>query len=297
MSKQNKKIIITGVGGFLGNHLTSFFKKQGAEIIGTNRSELTGENKIHIIELDLLENFDPKKIFQNLKPETFIHCAAITNVDECEKNPELTYKINSFAAQKLAEFCFENEIKFVFISTDQLWNGKKKFITENETTSPINVYGKSKAMAEALILKVNSNALIIRTNFFGFGKLRGKSILDWIVNNLNNGDSISGFEDVFFTPISIVYFSDFLNRLLLKDASGIYHLGGSERISKYDFAKKVADFYDLNTNLITPISIDKIEMKADRPKDMSLSSAKIAFELNEQMPDILNSLKSIHNKE
>lgn len=289
------KIVITGTTGLLGFNLFNFFQSLGYEMYPAQRAErfqVSSNNTLHF-DLEKVDSFFSD--LEKIQPKVLIHCAALTNVDECEKNPENAFKLNSKASEDLADFCGKNHIRFIFISTDQLWDGSKSFVDEKEIPAPLNVYGKSKMKAESLILDVNPKSLIIRTNFFGEGLENNKSILNWCLKSIKNEKSISGFRDVFFTPISIPYLAFYLDKLLNLDLIGIFHLIGSERVSKLEFLRRIAIAYGYNSNLIKNISVDDQNLFAPRPKDMSLSVNKIETVLSCKMPDLNKSILSITN--
>ena len=136
-----------------------------------------------------LENL--KSIEDTLKffmPKLVVHAAGMTNVDECEKDPSTANLINGVLPGNVAKVSYELGIKFVYISTDQLFDGTKSFYGEEEDTNPVNEYGSSKALGEKLVLKYNPEALIARCNFFGWGPSYKRSFSDFIFDNLSNGN-------------------------------------------------------------------------------------------------------------
>ena len=127
----------------------------------------------------------------------------LTNIENCEKNPSLAKRINVNFSLNVAKACKELNITLVHISTDHLFYNQGSYIKEENEVNPINVYGQSKADAEIKILKINPKALVIRTNFFGWGPFHKLSFSDKILESLSFNKSINLFDDVFFTPILI----------------------------------------------------------------------------------------------
>ncbi len=118
-------------------------------------------------------------------------------------------------------------------------------------------------------------------------------MFDWIMNGLSSGNSLNMFDDVYFTPILVNDLIDLIFQLVTKEASGIYHIGGSDRISKYNFATILADIFQLENSYIKPSSIDSVEHLVKRPKDMSLSSGKTEQALSTPMPDVKSGIRQL----
>ncbi|MDI7226653.1 SDR family oxidoreductase [Leptospira santarosai] len=286
-------ILITGASGLLGHHLSNFFLENGYKVIALRKVHSLGIIGIDEIEIDLLDFDTVKNLLTKIRPDYIIHCAGLTNVDDCEKNESLAKKIHIDVSHVIAQTASQINSKMIHISTDHLWDGTMQMVTEDVPVCPVNVYGKTKAESERAVLAVNSEALILRTNFFGPGLQWRQSLSDWIINSLNRNESINTFYDVFFTPISIYYLARVILSLIQKKTKGIYHTVGSERISKYHFAISIAKSFNKSTELIRPISIQDIQLNALRPLDMSLSTDKVVGFLNTSMPTIQAGIDSL----
>jgi dTDP-4-dehydrorhamnose reductase len=269
------RILITGVSGLLGYNLAKLFPKDEFEIFGTTNRHKVQLNSVEEISVNLLEFNNLIEKIKTIKPDIILHCAGLTSVDECDKNPDLAYQIHVTLSEVIAKYSVETGTYLIHISTDHLWDGAKSMVLEETPICPLNQYGKTKGEGEKKVLQINSNALILRTNFYGNGLPWRMSLSDWILDKLKNKTSFPAFRDVHFTPISVVQFFQALYSLIQKRASGIFHLVGSERVSKFDFACKLADFYSLSKELIIPGTVEDAVLFAPRPKDMSLSSEKL----------------------
>ncbi len=236
-----------------------------------------------------------RSIFENHTFDALIHTAGLTNVDQCEDDPDLAKALNCDIGVTLARLCAEYGRKFVFISTDHLYDGTKPLRAEGDPVSPINMYAKSKVMGEDGVLKANPDALIIRTNFFGKGLPWRSSLTDWLHDKFSNGQRVPAFIDSYFSPISIPLLAGAIQALCSKGASGIFNVGGRERLSKYEFACSYADFFGFERALIDKTKMADIGLKAPRPADMSMDVSKVGEVLGEPMPDIRDSFLSIKN--
>jgi dTDP-4-dehydrorhamnose reductase len=217
---------------------------------------------------------------------------ALTDVDRCEREPDLAHHINAELAHNVAQACGRLGIKLVHSSTDHLFDGKKAFCTELDAVCPVNIYGKTKAQAEDLVFGACPEALVVRTNFYGWGPPYRQSFSDWIIQGLNAGQPLNLFGDVFYTPILIDSLVQHSHELIRLDASGIFNIVGNERVSKYEFGIAVAKCFGLNADLINLTSMADRQSLVMRPLDMSLSSRKagkiITHKMNRLSEDIQN---------
>jgi len=274
------KIFITGATGYLGQNLSSIFKRKFYIYRGFNKQKIIKSNEIKCN----LRNLDKIKNFLKLNNIKFlIHCAGITDIELCEKNKKKCKAVNYFLTKKLVDICRYLKIKFIYISSDHLFDGKRPFKNEKEKTKPLNEYAKSKILSEEYIKKKLKNYLIIRTNFFGTSKSDiKKNFAQRIINDLKKNKRIYIFDDVYFSPISIIKLSRIICKLIWSKAKGTYNVSSDERISKHLYALKIANKFNLDQKLIIKSSIkDKSNSKLVlRPLDMSLNNKKVKDYLN-----------------
>ena len=274
MSQIKKKILFTGGSGLLSVNW-ALIKKSEFDII------LALHNKIISITgtTSIILNFDNYQSLHNtindLKVDIIIHTAAIANVEICEKDPELADIVNVQYSESIAKISTSLNIKLVHLSTDHLFDGLEMFKAENDVSNPLNIYAKTKLVAEEKICKYNRSALIIRTNFFGWGTHYRKSFSDFIIDNLRNKCSIDLFNNVYYTPIIISELVDITHKLITLNLNGVYNICSNERISKLDFGFMLADIFNLDTSLIKSIQIYQKANLVKRPIDMSLSNKKV----------------------
>lgn len=291
-----KKVLITGGSGLLGANWALYLQKSFSVIVLLNKKNVSLEG----IETDTVTLNSIKKcsyVLEKHTPDIVINTAGLTNVELCERNPDLAKTSNVKLAKNFAIACNQRSIKLIHISTDHLFSGNKKFYSEICDTNPLNKYAETKLLAEKQVLKYSKNALIIRTNFFGWGPDYRESFSDFIINNLRKNKRIDLFSDVFFTPIFVdELFKQVLN-LVNKNANGIFNVVGNERISKYDFGIKLAHSFKLNDNLIRKIGINDYNQLVKRPKDMSLSNKKLYKTFNCKIPNLEAQIKDLKKKE
>lgn len=268
------RILITGGSGLLAlNWFVSMRNRYDVVLAFHERTPLISRGIKCKVDLDspndLLDAID------RYAPKFIIHTAGLTNVEECEKFPDIAQYVNVNLAVNVAKACRARSVPFVYISTDHLFSGNSERTTEETPVRPLNVYGKSKADAELLVIEAYPEALIVRTNFYGWGTSYRKSFTDFIIESLRNECSILLFDDVYYTPIIIERLAEIVHELLLRRAMGIYNVVGSQRISKYEFGHLVAKCFGLNTALIERGLISNVTGLVRRPLDMSLSNHKL----------------------
>jgi dTDP-4-dehydrorhamnose reductase len=283
--------LITGAGGFLGGHLCRELARREATFVAQARNHRPPQVATEYIVSDLSVDGVGTRLIAGVMPHIVVHCAAMTNVDECEKNQGAARRSNALLAGEIADACTQAGAKLVFISTDQLWRNAKPFVGEDEPVDPAGAYGKSKAEGEQLVLR-GPNHLVLRTNFFGSGRPWRPSLSDQILQALRGGKTFNGFTDVFYTPIEVKMLSRWIVDAAQADLHGVYHLGGRDRLSKHEFAVRLARHAGLDAALIRASTVATAGLPAERPREMSLSSAKIAQALGCAVPSIDDSILS-----
>lgn len=242
----------------------------------------------HII--DLCDTKALKIWIKEEKPDVVIHCAAIVNVDECEKNPFRAEALHVKATESIASVLAGWNGKLIYISTDSVFNGLKEGLyNESDTVNPLNVYAKTKYKGE-LETQKTKRGLVIRTNIFGWSRAEKTSFAEWILKSLIEHEQIRMFKDVMYSPIHVSHLSDVLIQLVNKDICGLYHVCGESSLSKYTFAIRMSKIFGLDTELIIGGSIDEVAFKAVRPKNMALSCEKIQRKTGNKLPDVISGI-------
>ena len=289
------RIFITGGSGLLGLNIIL------ENILHSKILATVNKRDIKILEIDTLKlNFKNRgsleKKIQEFNPGLIINAAGITDVDFCESNEDAAYDINANFAGEIADIANNLGIKFLHISTDHLFDGLSAYISEDSATTPLNIYGSSKALGEEKVLRHNKDALVIRCNFFGWGPSYKPSFSDFIYNNLTNNKSINLYEDIFYTPCSTSSLIDASFELVRMDAKGIFNIVGSDRLSKLNFGIKLANSFNLNQDLIKNIPHSSLNHIAKRPSDMSLSNKKLINLLKYDLGDASKNIDILKNQ-
>lgn len=291
MAKINKKnILITGASGMLGATLVQRLQKSH-NVFATGRLQFQDNPAKLFMEFDLTsESYDMLLNWSN--PEMIIHCAAITNVDYCENNPEEAVVINAESVQKFFK-CRPN-VKIIFISSDAVFPDGIHMANEKDQILPGNIYGKTKETGENYINDNLGSHLTIRTTIIGKNiNPNSSSFVEWIVKSVREGKEINLFEDVIFTPISIWDFADELEWIIDHDLIGLFHIVGKDCINKYKFGYEICNRLDLNTKLLKKSCIENRNFIARRSKDQTLDSSCYQRFTNRKLPSIEQTIESV----
>lgn len=276
-----KKLLITGVSGMLGKSLIYENNRRNYNIYGIyNRNKLLISN-VHTYKIDITNKDEIFDFIKNLKPDYIIHTAAFTDVDLCEKEKDLSYKINVIGTKNIIESCQKLNSKFVYISTDYVFDGEKGLYDENDKPNPLNYYGYTKLLGEKIVLDYK-NSIVIRTTFYGLNPKGNKGGIENLIIKIKNGNKIYASYNTFNSIISINKISELIYEIVEKNFTGIIHIGIDGKISRYDFLLKLSKFFDLDPNLILKIDHDSYYQNkpAKRPKDVSLNINKLKSLLN-----------------
>ncbi len=269
-----KRLLITGASGFLGWNLCRL-TAGNREVFGLalrNRISIDG---VKIMGADLTRFDDIKKIFREIRPDALIHTAAMSDPNSCQQHPAESRKINLDATINLAGICADRAIPFVFTSTDLVFNGLSAPFREDDPVSPISAYGEQKAEAEAAVLATYPDAAVCRMPLmYGNPGPAAKSFIQPMIAAMKEGRELKLFTDEFRTPLSGRDAAAGL-LLALDKAKGLLHLGGPERLSRFDFGTVLRDVLGMEANLIA-CTRDSVPLPAPRPPDVSLDSTRAA---------------------
>jgi len=290
------KVLITGASGLLGANLARHYAPK-TETFGWYATNPVSIASARLDQIDITDQDSVSQALSEINPELIIHCAAATNVEWCEQNPEAAKAVNETATEFLAMKATDLGVKFVFTSTDSVFDGKKSRYSESDPPSPRNSYASGKVRTEKLVAARNPEALIIRSYFYGYSPSGTRSLLEWVLVKARAGNEVPGFTDSYFSPISVEDFAITLDLAIAAETTGLLHLGSSNRISKYDFAKFVMETYDCDMSLLKPITVDDLGLTADRPRDTSLDVSKLEGIWGKPVPTAQNGIRRIgaHN--
>ncbi len=268
-----ERMLVVGAGGLLGGR---------AVVLGRGRFEVFGAYNSHHLngkgfaQMDVTKRQDVFRIIEKIKPAFVIDAHALHPVDYCETHPEEAWEVTVNGTKNVAEASKRVGAKYIFFSTDYVFDGKRLSYTEKDKPNPLSYYGKTKWAAEMILEALGINHIIARTAvLYGLGGAGKPSFVSWIVQKLKKGEKINVVTDQHNNPTFADNILEIVFRLYERDAEGLFHVTGTECISRYDFAKQIAKAFGLNSKLITPITTPELSQIAKRPEKINLSTKKV----------------------
>lgn len=246
------RILVTGANGMLARDLCPMLEDADFEVIETTRNEL-----------DVTDELQVRRVISDVKPDYVIHCAAYTNVDKAEEEPETAELVNAKSAEYIAKACNSNNAIMIYISTDYVFDGTKKTpYVSDDTTNPTGAYGLSKLHGEEAVRKFCPAHYIIRTSWL-YGH-HGKNFVETMIS-LAEKTELKVVDDQVGCPTWTVDLSDAIISFIDEEPPfGTYHACGTGSTSWYGFAKEIFDLMSLNVNLI-PCTTEEFPRPAKRP--------------------------------
>jgi dTDP-4-dehydrorhamnose reductase len=277
------RLLVTGASGLLGLHL-ALLASEGHAVIGQVNAHALPGAPFQVKAADLRTPEAVQRLLGETQPEAVIHCAALALPDRCEETPELSERLNACLPGWMAQATARAGVRLLHVSTEAIFDGLRGNYSEDDAPNPLNTYARHKLAGELAVAEADPGALIVRTVFYGWSLSGQRSLAEWFYNNLAAGRPMRGFTDAVFCPLNV----DDLARLMLlafeRGLAGIYHLGSSEAISKYDFGVGIARLFGFDERLISPSSQAESGLKATRSADLSLNTDKLAAALGAQLP-------------
>lgn len=267
-----KKILVTGSNGLLGQKLSDLFiAKEGYTLLATGKGPdryAVAHPRYSYSEMDITKEEDVMRVVNAFNPDAIIHGAAMTQVDDCEKNPNLCNLMNVEATRYVAKAAKACSAHLVHISTDFIFNGTVGPLDESAVPDPISIYGQSKLDAEILIQEMQDLSWVILRTVLVYGVVKDMSrsnIVLWVKGSLEAGKTINVVTDQFRTPTLAEDLAEACRLAIDQRAKGIYHISSDELMSPYDIAVKTAEYFNLDKNLIQAATSATFTQPAKRP--------------------------------
>ena len=283
-------MFVTGATGLLGSKFMGL--NSGFEIFGSYRSQVIDDYNSKLFQLDVTDSEKSQKLIKKQSPDIIIHTAALTDVDYCENHKKEAKEVNVHGTENIAKIAREIEAKMVYVSTDYVFDGKSGPYSEDDKPNPISYYGRTKLEGENVIKKLGIDYLIVRTTvLFGCHPLGILNFATWVIGKLTKKQKINVVNDQFGNPTLADNCAEVILSILKNGKSGIYNVVGKDYVNRFDFACKIADFFNLDKSLIEPVTTAELNQPAKRPKFGGLKTDKIEKELNVKLLTIEDSLR------
>jgi dTDP-4-dehydrorhamnose reductase len=284
-------ILLTGSTGILGSTIKRYFDQVDIEFVATSRDDIVSEDD-RLVTLELRSSTSIRDAVNKVRPDWILHCAALTDVDFCEKNQELAREINVAATAELAKAAEDYGARVLYISTDSVFDGHIGQYSEEDTPNPLNCYAHTKLEAEKKVLEYCRESLVLRTNLFGWSPQPGRGLAEWAIGMFRSGKPVPGFTDCHFNPPFTRTLAQWATAAMQADLSGIYHFGTADSLSKWEFLRCLAVEMDFDDSTVFPATMGSFPQAAKRPKNTVLKAEKLAIALKRELPSLSDEFKS-----
>lgn len=282
MDKEHRKILLTGANGLLGQKTAEVFARETEhELILTDLAPKAEEpRKFTYYPLDITDKEAVKEFVKKCKPDIIINAAAFTNVDGCETERELSWRVNVDAVKNLIIASRINSSKIIHVSTDYIFDGIHGGYDENSKPNPLSFYGKAKLASENALAASGAESAVIRTMIiYGYGKNVKQNFALWLINSLGKDEPVKIVDDQYGMPTIVDDLGLAINRIVDREKTGVYNVCGSEYISRYEFALNLAEIFGFDKSMIVPIKTSELMQAAIRPMNSSFILLKAETEL------------------
>lgn len=265
------KVLVIGGSGVIGWNLLSKFANN---IKFTYYKNKTYRNDG--IFLDITNREDVLKIIGKEKPDLVIHTSTLTNVDLCEREHDLADSINIQGTENIVEGCKINKSKIIFVSTSFVFDGQKNQYFEDDLKSPSTYYGITKAKGEEIVINSGLAYLILRTDqpYCWNEEWQHTNSVLRVIDAIKSGNKHREIEDWCNCPTYVPEFNEILKKMIDLKLEGIFHVVGSDYISRYEWALEIAKIFELDRNLIEKINSSKLDLSVKR-KNICLNNNKV----------------------
>lgn len=285
------KILILGGSGFVGSSIIEYQQDEHTLYFTFNKNSFKNK-KQNSIKISFPEDFTSLLDFiKNNQIDIIINTISHTGVDFCEANKEKVYDVNVKLVEKISQACSKLHIKIIQISSDYVFDGVKGHYKESDIPNPINYYGKTKFLAEKILLHNPENTIIRTSHLYGYSEK--DRFVNLITATLSNNQKFFAYDDIFSSPTFMDDLVDSIFCIIEKKLTGIFHVTGPTCLGRYEFAKRISHKFNLNEDLVIPISIKSANLLAQRPENTCLDCSNTKKNLNMNFTDIDDALDKI----
>ena len=286
------KLLITGAIGLYGSKLALMAIERGFEVYSCDVQEMPVCG--NFVKFDVSNKELVNEAFKRVKPDVVVHAATLTDVDKCEQNKELAWKINVEGTRNIVEAAQTAGSFLIYISTDYVFNGEKGMYTEMDKPDPINYYGLTKLKAEELVKALDEYFIARPSVIYGSTPAAGKvNFALWLIETLRKKEHVKIVIDQWNTPTLNTSLAEMTLEAAERRLTGIFHLCGATRVSRLEFAQLIAETFDLDKNLIDHALSSQFNWPAKRPTDSSLDTSKAQQTLKSKPIEVREALKRL----
>lgn len=294
-----QRILITGANGLLGQHLVARMSRiPEYDVLATGRHPTPrfSGGSCGYVRLDITDAQQVRQLFLDFAPSVVVNCAAMTEVDRCERDRDKAWRVNVEGVENLAQACKSHGTRFIQLSTDFVFDGIAGPYRENDRPNPVNFYGRTKLASENAVRQLGLQRWSIVRTILLYGTapyLNRPNFVLWVVDRLSQGRSIQVVTDQFRSPTYVVDLAAGIERIVRYNKTGMFHLSGREYLSVYDFGREVARAFDLDPDLVQPTDGSRFKQTATRPPKTGFIILKAETELGYRPRTMSNALADL----
>lgn len=278
-----ERVLVIGSNGLLGQKIAELLVRGSPYTVflaSIENKPVVPVQSATYTQVDVTAKKELKQLIQSAKPDVIVNCAAMTNVDACERERELAWRVNVGGVENIAEAVRVTEAKIVHISTDYIFDGKLGPYSEDDRPEPLSYYGKTKLASENALRASGVDYFIARTMvLFGYATGVKPNFALWLIENLEKKSPVRIVDDQLGNPTLADDLAYGIARAIELGRTGVYNIAGRDIISRYEFAKKLAKVFGFDADLITPIKTPQLRQPAPRPLKSGLITLKAEVEL------------------
>jgi len=246
--------------------------------------------------MDITQRSSVKDVIGSTKPDVIVNCAAFVRVDDAEVNREMAWRTNVSALEHLTEASRKVDARLVHVSSDLVFDGARAPYTETDTPHPINYYGRTKLASENVLKTSGLEYAIFRTCLvYGAAERAKANYALSVAQSLESGQPVYAATDLLSSPTLVDDLALAIVRATERKRAGLYHAGGPEMITRFEFAHRIAETFGLPTSLIIPTTIAELKQsgkwRADRPTRNGLVSLKAQTDLGVRFSKVDDGLR------
>ena len=286
------KLLITGASGLYGSKLAQMALAKNIEVYSSDIQGLSVYGSF--VKLDISGKEQVEEAFKTIKPDVVVHAATLTDVDKCETNKELAWKVNVEGTKNIVEAAKSAGSFLIYISTDYVFSGEKGNYKETDKPDPINYYGLTKLKAEEIVQTQKEYFIGRPSVIYGSTPAAGKvNFALWLIETLSKGERIKIVTDQWNTPTLNTNLAEMTLEVIERRLLGVYNTCGATRVNRLEFAEQIAEAFGLDKSLIDKVLSSQFTWPAKRPMDSSLDTSKAQKTLQHKPLDMSQALKQL----
>jgi dTDP-4-dehydrorhamnose reductase len=293
------RLLIIGASGFIGQHLLQRLQSfPEHQVSGTYHATMP---QIQGCSWHQVEVTDPEQlgeVFRLTRPEVVAHLAAMADVNQCQRMPQQSTEINVRGTEYIARLCTLHRAKLVFLSTEYVFSGDRGYYREDDTPQPTTHYGQTKWEAEQAVAREAERWSILRTSLvYGWPMVANRSnLVTRLLDSLRSRRPFYGYTDMYRSPVYVEDVVEGIIKLAQGNYPGVHHIAGPEWVNIGEFARAVAEVFDLNQDMLMLTPAPSEEVDNSRPRRLGLDSTRTVRLLSIQPLDMVSGLKQMQIK-